>query len=284
MLAPQPGETALDATVGLGGHARILADAVGATGRLIGLDVDPQNLAIARERLAGVACRVELVHANFVEAAEVLASLGIPQVNVMLADLGVSSTQLDSPLRGFSFQVDGPLDMRMDPRLTLSAADLVNRLKERELADLFYHNSQDPASRRIARRICEVRREGRITSTRQLVRAIVDALGVVEHSRKSKVHPATRVFQALRMSVNREIENLAALLEQAPRILAPGGRLGVIAFHSVEDKPVKEDFRRRKLEGVYELMTKKPVIAGAEERDANPRSRSAKLRVARRCN
>jgi 16S rRNA (cytosine1402-N4)-methyltransferase len=169
--------------------------------------------------------------------------------------------------------------MRMDSRLGTTAADLVNRLKERELADLFYYNSQESASRRIARRICEVRREGRITSTHQLVNVIREVAG----AGSGRIHPATRVFQALRIAVNREIENLANLLRIAPDLLAAGGRFGVIAFHSVEDKPVKEDFRKRKAEGLYEVLTKKPVTADDEERWANPRARSAKLRVARRC-
>lgn len=284
LLDPQPGDVVLDATVGLGGHAALLAEAIGPGGRLVGLDVDPENLALAAQRLAQGPGRIDLVHANFAEAGSVLAALGLTGVDVLLADLGLSSTQLDLPARGFSFQREGPLDMRMDPRLTLTAADLVNRLKERELADLLYHNSQETASRRIARRICEVRRSGRITTTRQLVQVILSVVGGDEASRSSKIHPATRVFQALRMAVNREKENLDALLAAAPHILSAGGRFAVIAFHSVEDKPVKEDFRRRKQEQVYEILTKKPVTAGDEERRANPRSRSAKLRVVRRCN
>lgn len=278
-LDPQPGETVLDATVGAGGHAEMLASAVGPGGRLVGLDVDPDNLTVAGRRLADAPCRIDLIHANFSEAADVLAALEIPKAAVILADLGVSSTQLDRPERGFSFQQDGPLDMRMDSRLGTTAADLVNRLKERELADLFYYNSQESASRRIARRICEVRREGRITSTHQLVNVIREVAG----AGSGRIHPATRVFQALRIAVNREIENLANLLRIAPDLLAAGGRFGVIAFHSVEDKPVKEDFRKRKADGVYEILTKKPVTADDEERWANPRSRSAKLRVVRRC-
>lgn len=273
----------LDATIGLGGHARLLAKAIGSDGRLIGLDVDPANLELARQVLSDAPCRVDLVHGNFSEVRAVLASLGLERVDVLLADLGISSTQLDEPERGFSFQNDGPLDMRLDPRLTTTAADLVNRLKERELADLMYFNAQEMRSRRIARRICDVRREGRITRTGQLAEIVCKVLGADPRSRRSRIHPATRTFMALRMAVNDEIPNLEALLAAAPGILAPGGRIGVIAFHSVEDKPVKNDFRTRKKGGVYEIVTKKPVIAEPEERRANPRSRSAKLRVARRC-
>jgi 16S rRNA (cytosine1402-N4)-methyltransferase len=203
-------------------------------------------------------------------------------VDVLLADLGVSSTQLDQAARGFSYREDGPLDMRMDARLTKTASDIVNSLRERELADLIYYNSQEMKSRRIARRICEVRKASRITTTARLVQIIGEALHVNPNSRKSKIHPATKTFQALRMAVNGEVPALTALLESAPDVLKPGGRFGVIAFHSVEDKPVKLDFRHRKNEREYTILTKKPVTATEEERETNRRSRSAKLRVARR--
>jgi len=280
ILDVQKGETVLDATVGLGGHARLFTETLGPEGTLIGLDVDPDNLTLARETLSGVACRVELVHANFAEFREALGSVGITQVDVLFVDLGVSSTQLDNASRGFSFQRDGPLDMRMDPRLTVTAADLVNRLKERELGDLLYHNAQEFAARRIAKRICEKRRDGRITTTGRLAEIIAGAVGVDPRSRKARIHPATRAFLALRIAVNDEIRCLEALLTSAPEVLRPKGRIGIIAFHSVEDKPVKTDFRRRKGENVYRIVTKKPVTADAEERRVNPRSRSAKLRVA----
>jgi 16S rRNA (cytosine1402-N4)-methyltransferase len=273
-------DTVLDATVGLGGHASLFAEKLGKEATLIGLDVDPANLEVARRRLAGAACRVELVHANFGEAASVLESIGAPRVDVVFADLGVSSTQLDDAGRGFSFQRDGPLDMRMDPRLAVTAAELVNRLKERELSDLLYYNAQETASRRICRRICQVRRDGRITTTGRLAEIVAGALGVDPASRRAKIHPATRTFLALRMAVNDEIPRLQQLLAAGPDILKPEGRFGVIAFHSVEDKPVKTDFRRRKAEGIYRIVTKKPVVADARERRSNPRSRSAKLRVA----
>ena len=274
------GEVVLDATVGLGGHARLFAESLGASGLLVGLDVDPANLARARQALDNVPCRVELIHANFTEARMALTSVGVSKVDVMFADLGVSSTQLDDGERGFSFQRDGPLDMRMDPRLTKTAADIVNRLKDRPLGDLLYYNAQETASRRIAKMICDVRREKRITTTGELAAIVARAVGVDPASHKAKIHPATRTFQALRIAVNAEIESLAALLETAPDLLNPGGRIGIIAFHSLEDKPVKLDFRRRKGEGIYRVVTKKPVIADAEERRDNPRARSAKLRVA----
>lgn len=282
-LAPKPGDTVLDLTVGAGGHARLFLDAIGPEGRLVGFDVDPIALDLTRQALNEYASSVSLVQANFSEARDKLGELGVAGVDVMLADLGVSSMQLDREERGFSFRGDGPLDMRMDPRLETTAADLINRLKERELADLIFYNSQEMASRKIARRICEVRREGRITTTEQLSRLVAKTLGVHNpNSRRSKIHPATRTFQALRMAVNDEMGNLATLLETAPAILKPGGRFAVIAFHSVEDKAVKLDFRRRKAEGIYEVLTKKPVVACEKERKSNPRSRSAKLRAAAR--
>ncbi len=281
LLSPGPGETVVDLTVGLGGHALMLADRIGGDGVLVGFDVDPLNLEKARHALNDCACRVELIQANFREARESLAAVGVKQVDVLLADLGVSSTQLDDPERGFSFQGDGPLDMRMDPRLEVTASDIVNRIKEKELADILYYNAQEMASRRIAKRICEARRDGRITTTARLMEVTARAVGVPDPaSRRSRIHPATRTFQALRMAVNDEIGCLGALLDTAPDILSPGGRIGVIAFHSVEDKPVKVDFRKRKDEGIYRVLTKKPVVADEDERRRNPRSRSAKLRVA----
>ena len=282
LLSPRGGQTVVDATLGLGGHARLLAEAIGPTGTLVGFDVDPANLETARDRLSSAPCSVRVMHGNFAELADGLAELGIKQVDVILADLGVSSTQLDEGDRGFSFLRDGPLDMRMDPRLTETAADLVNRLKERPLGDLIYYNAQETASRKIARYICEVRRSGRITRTSQLAQVVADALRVNPDSRRTKIHPATKTFQALRMAVNNEIGCLESLLAAAPGLLRPDGRIGIIAFHSGEDKPVKLDFRKRKGEGVYELLTKRPVVASEQERATNPRSRSAKLRVARR--
>ena len=279
-MAPQRGETVLDATVGLGGHARLLGEVLGPTGMLIGLDVDPTNLELARATLDGLACRVKLLQGNFAAVAEALDSIGVKGVDILLADLGVSSTQLENADRGMSFQLDGPLDMRMDPRLKVTAADLVNRLKDRELGDILYHNAQEFAARRISRRICEVRREGRITTTKRLAEIVARAVRVDPKSRRSKIHPATRTFQALRIAVNDETRCLESLLEAAPDVLRPGGRIGIIAFHSGEDRPVKLDFRRRKNEEMYSVVTKKPVVPSAEERRSNPRSRSAKLRVA----
>lgn len=270
----------VDATIGLGGHARLFLNLLGNSGRLIGLDADPAALEQARLNL-GDDPRLRLFHANFAELPAVLESAGVSNVHVILADLGVSSMQLGTAERGFSFQREGPLDMRMDPRLKTTAADLVNRLKEKELGDLIFYNAQEFAARKVARRICEARRDARITTTERLAKVVASAVGVDDPtSRRSRIHPATRTFQALRMAVNNEIPNLKSFLQAAPRHLAPGGRIGVITFHSIEDKEVKVDFRDRRGEGLYELVNKKPIIASMDERDKNPRSRSAKLRVA----
>lgn len=284
LLAPKAGSVIVDATLGLGGHAILLGGMLGPSGLLIGLDMDPANLATARQRVAeaSLSCRVELRHANFAELESVLESLGIDRVDVLLADLGVSSSQLDDPVRGLSFQREGPLDMRLDPRLKVTAATLVNSLREKDLGDLLYNNAQEFAARRIAARICEARRDSRITTTLRLAQVVASALNVDPQSRKSKIHPATKTFMALRMAVNQELRNLSSLLESAPKVLGEGGRFGVIAFHSIEDKPVKLDFRKRKAEGIYRILTKKPVVASDEERRQNPRSRSAKLRVVER--
>ncbi|HOA74154.1 MAG TPA: 16S rRNA (cytosine(1402)-N(4))-methyltransferase RsmH [Phycisphaerae bacterium] len=284
-VAPRPGEVVVDATVGHGGHARLFAQAIGESGRLIGLDVDPGNLERARARLfdgAYARPHIDLIRANFRELETVLDSLGLARVDVIFADLGVSTDQLLDPTRGLTFTEDGPLDMRLDDRLEETASDLVNALSENELSDLIFFNSQERFSRRIAKRICEVRRNGRIRTTQQLVRIVCSAVGSSPESRREKIHPATRTFLALRMAVNDEMGNLAALLEAAPRRLAPGGRIGVIAFHSGEDRVVKQDFLDRKRAALYEIATKKPIRPSSEEMQRNPRSRSAKLRVARR--
>ena len=285
LVSPQPGEIVVDATVGHGGHAELLAGAIGETGRLIGLDVDEANLARARDRLEAAQAasggpHLDWVQANFADLGQVLDALGSGRVDVILADLGPSTNQLLDPVRGLSFSEDGPLDMRIDDHLETTASDLINRLSENELSDLIFHNAQERFSRRIAKRICQVRREGRIRRTSELVRIVCSALGVSQDSRRSRIHPATRTFLALRMAVNHELENLASLLSAAPERLSAGGRVGVISFHSGEDRLVKRDFLDRRRSGVYEIRTKKPVHASREEIHRNPRSRSAKLRVA----
>lgn len=283
LLDPQPGEVIVDATVGLAGHARELLRAAGPSGLLIGLDVDPANLSRAREHLASLggefAGRYRLFHANFAELDDVLAETGRPAVNVLLADLGVASSQLDDPTRGLSFQASGPLDMRLDPRLIHTAADIVNTLPENELADVLFELGGEHFSRKIARTICHRRIDKRIETTEELVGVVASALHVDPRSRKSKIHPATRTFMALRIAVNEELENLDRLLELAPAVLAGGGRFGVISFHSLEDRRVKRSFAELTADGPYQLLSKKPIQATEDESARNPRSRSAKLRV-----
>lgn len=284
-VAPKPGEIVLDATLGHGGHARRMAGAIGPAGRLIGLDVDERNIARAHDRLKSggqEGPRLDIYRANFAELDAVLDALRIPLVNVILADLGVSTDQLLDASSGLTFAEDGPLDMRLDDRLETTAADLINRLPESQIADLIWNNAQERFSRRIAKRIVHHRRAGRIKTTAQLVRIICSAVGSPERGRPGKIHPATRTFQALRMEVNHELQNLQTLLKRAPERLAPGGRIGVISFHSGEDRIVKQDFLDQQRAGVYFLRTRKPVTASSEETDRNPRARSAKLRVAER--
>lgn len=302
IIAPRPGEVVVDATLGHGGHSRMIAGAIGPAGRLIALDVDERNIARARDRIpvgpsapapsgqgpatgpsaASEFPRVDIYRANFAELDAVLDAVGVERVDVILADLGVSTDQLLDPSLGLTFTQDGPLDMRLDDRLDKTAADLVNSLSETELSDLIWNNSQERFSRRIAKRICQARREGRIKRTGELVRIVLSAMGLRDQSYPGRIHPATRTFLALRMAVNHELENLAKLLEIAPRRLNVGGRIGVISFHSGEDRIVKQDFLDRQKAGVYLIRTKKPVTASREEMQRNPRSRSAKLRVAER--
>ena len=281
-LAVRRGGTYIDATVGLGGHSYEIAKRLGAPGHLIGLDKDPAALAIARERLTGSAGvppaadwpEITLMQCSF---AEVGKRLSPKFVDGILADIGVSSLQLDDAARGFSFQADGPLDMRMDPQGERTAEQVVNHLDERQLADVIYEFGEERRSRRIARAICRSRP---IQSTAQLA-DLVSAAARPMNQAERRIHPATRTFQALRIFVNRELDDLKALLEAAPQILKSGGRVVVISFHSLEDRIVKDAFRDgEKKYKYFRVLTKKPVTASEEESDRNPRARSAKLRAA----
>ena len=277
------GGTYIDATVGLGGHSYEIAKRLGAPGHLIGLDKDPAALERAGVRLRtsdlGEAEKdwpsVELRHASFASLAEVRR----PMADGILADVGVSSLQLSDAARGFSFQADGPLDMRMDPHSERTAEQVVNHLDERELADVIYEFGEERRSRRIARAIVRSRP---IRNTAHLA-DVISAAARPMNSEQRRIHPATRTFQALRIFVNRELDDLKALLDAAPRILKPGGRVVVISFHSLEDRIVKDAFREGSIKGKYfRVLTKKPVTASEEEQDRNPRARSAKLRAAER--
>lgn len=271
----------VDCTVGLGGHSRALLERTGPGVTLIGMDVDASNLKQAKENLSEFSARVRLFQANFAKVRVVLAEAGTLAVNVALADLGVSSGQLDDPARGLSFQADGPLDMRLDDRLTTTAADLVNTLGEKALADLIYEYGQERHSRRIARRIVAARKGRRIDSTVELAELVSRCYPPTQR-RRGRIHPATRTFQALRIAVNDELASLEALLKALPDVVAPGGRAGVISFHSLEDGRVKRAFADWAASGAARLITRKPVVASPQEVQANPRSRSAKLRVVER--
>ncbi|HET7893774.1 MAG TPA: 16S rRNA (cytosine(1402)-N(4))-methyltransferase RsmH [Candidatus Sulfotelmatobacter sp.] len=285
-LAVRRGGTYIDATVGLGGHSYEIAKRLGAPGHLIGLDKDPAALKIAGERLdvsrqslvAGEPDwpEITLLQRSF---AEIAKGHKAGSVDGILADIGVSSLQLDDAARGFSFQADGPLDMRMDPRGERTAEQVVNHLDERQLADVIYEFGEERRSRRIARAICRSRP---IRSTAHLADVISAAARPMNQAER-RIHPATKAFQALRIFVNRELEDLKALLEAAPRILKPGGRVVVISFHSLEDRLVKDAFREGAMKDKYfRVLTKKPVTATELESDRNPRARSAKLRAAER--
>ncbi len=279
LLAPRPGDVFVDATCGAGGHARLLAERVGPGGRVVALDRDPAMLELARPRLEGLP--VSLVRAGFEELPEVLADLGIEPVDGVLADLGVCSDQLDDPARGLSFARPGPLDMRLNPAEGEPAAELLRRLDERTLADLIYRYGEERFSRRIARRIVEERKQAPLETTEQLAELVRRCVPRPRPTgrRRPAIDPATRVFQALRIAVNDELDALDRLLTVLPRCVRPGGRVAVISFHSLEDRRVKNAFRDK---SAWEVLTKKPVQAGDEEVRANPRARSAKLRAARR--
>ena len=275
--------TYIDATVGLGGHSYEIAKRLGAAGHLIGFDKDPAALEIARTRLgsAGVSPATEdwpqvtLLHGSF---AELVNDQRATSIDGILADLGMSSLQLQDAARGFSFQAEGALDMRMNPQAELTAEQVVNHFDERELADVIYEFGDERRSRRIARAIVRSRP---IRTTVQLAEVIAVAARPMNQAER-RIHPATKTFQALRIFVNRELDDLRALLKAAPQVMKPGGRLVIISFHSLEDRIVKDAFREGVKQGHYRLLVKKPVTPEEEEIDRNPRSRSAKLRAAER--
>jgi 16S rRNA (cytosine1402-N4)-methyltransferase len=286
-LQPHDGGRYVDGTLGAGGHARGILEASVPDGQLLGLDVDPQALALARKILAPYEGRIHLAQASYISLSEQLARLGWEIVDGIVLDLGASSMQFDTPERGFSFAHDAPLDMRFGPSMLKTAADFVNELPERELADLIYKYGEERESRKIARAIVKARP---LHTTRQLV-AVIEA---VSPRRGDRIHPATRTFQALRIAVNEELASIDAVLPQAVRSLKPGGRLAVISFHSLEDRIVKDFFREQSRDLVnppYEQIYKeerkatlkevnrKPITPSDEEIKSNPRARSAKLRI-----
>jgi 16S rRNA (cytosine1402-N4)-methyltransferase len=287
LLDPQPGEIMVDCTVGQGGHAALLSASLGPAGTIIGFDVDPAALAVAADRLRGAGAAFEPVRDNFVRVAHHLAHLD-RRADVVLADLGFSSHQMDDPKRGLAFGHDGPLDMRLDPDGPVTAAELVATMPEEELAHVISRYGQEPLARKIARFVVKTRGHGPITSTTQLADIVVEAYG--NRARSSRRHPATRTFMALRIAVNDELAALEALLGHiadgaaeagSGGWLATGARIAIISFHSLEDRMVKRAFARLLERGLAERLTRRPVTAGDDEVAVNPRSRSAKLRVIR---
>ena len=288
MLAPESGEVYLDGTLGAGGHAEGILKASAPRGRLLGLDLDPEALAIARQRLLDFQERSIIKQASYLSAADILAEIGWEKVNGIVLDLGVSSMQIDRPGRGFSFLGEGPLDMRFNQDSGRNAADLVNNLGEEELANLIYQYGEERFSRRIARAIVASRP---IHTTQDLAALIKKAVPGYE----SHIHPATRTFQALRIATNKELETLSEALPRLADCLAPAGRIAIISFHSLEDRIVKRFFKLESQDCIcppeqpvctcghtasLKVLTKKPVRATEQEIQQNPRSRSAKLRVA----
>jgi 16S rRNA (cytosine1402-N4)-methyltransferase len=278
LLAPAGRQLLVDCTIGLGGHAEMLLERAGQHATLIGLDVDEGNLRFCKERLGRFGPRVRLFVANFSRLPDVLAEAEVAAVDLVLADLGVCSSQLDDPGRGLSFQQPGPLDMRLSLDAPTTAGELVNTLDQDELADLIYQYGQERFSRRIARAIVRHRQAGRIETTTQLAEIVRRAVPAGARRSRRGVHPATRTFQALRIAVNREMEHLDRLLAVLPGCLAIGGRAGIISFHSLEDGRVKRAFADWAATGNARRLTKKPIVADQTELQRNPRSRSAKLR------
>ena len=283
LLDPKPGMVCLDCTLGTAGHAAMIAPLLAPGGRYIGLDVDPNNIALAQERLSHTPVTVDIVRSNFAAARDVLGRLGVETVDLLIADLGFSSNQMDDPARGLSFNCDGPLDMRLDPSLPQTAADLVNTLPEKELADLIYQYGQERHSRKIARKIVEYRDQSPINTSAdlaRLVRGVYGRMGSKSKPRgRKRIDAATRTFMALRIAVNAELAALERLLADLPTLLRPGAVAAMISFHSLEDRLVKRAFVGMDRNHGAQRLTPKPVVADPQERYDNPRSRSAKLRA-----
>ena len=279
-LAVRRGGTYIDATLGLGGHSLEIARRLGPQGHLIGFDKDPRALQLARKRLEQAKAGAESPEITLLQGsyAKIGKHVRPASADGLLADLGLSSMQLNDPERGFSFQAEGPLDMRMDPRSERTADQVVNRMREEDLANVIYEFGEERRSRRTARAIVRARP---IRTTAHLAQVISAALRPMNKA-QARIHPATKTFQAIRIFVNRELDDLKELLEAAPQVLKPGGRVVVISFHSLEDRLVKDAFRDGAKAGVYQVLTKRPEGAGEEEIGRNPRSRSAKMRAAER--
>jgi len=274
-LAPYSGGIYVDGTLGLGGHSQAILKSSEPDGKVIAFEWDGEAISLAEIRLQQYAHRLTIIRNNFSEIISGLGSLGVVAVDGVLVDVGMSSLQLDGGGRGFSFRRDEALDMRMDNRRETTAALIVNKCSEEELADIFFHYGDERQARPIAREIVKERRKNKITTSRQLANVV--AASVPKRFHPKKIHVATKVFQALRIAVNTELENLATLLDDVVSVLKPGGRICVISFHSLEDRLVKRKFKANK---ELEVITSRPVVPMEEEVYANPRARSARLRVA----
>jgi 16S rRNA (cytosine1402-N4)-methyltransferase len=294
VLNPQPGETIFDGTIGWAGHAAALLERVKSTGRLIGTDFDPLNLEKARSRLTEVACPFQLHHGNYAGIQQILGQEGIAGVDMLLVDLGMSSMQVDDPERGFSYVRDGPLDMRMDPTRSQTAAELLANISKSDLIKALAEIGDEPNAHAIAKAVIQARLHEPIQRTLQLSRIIGEAVDqpiergkgwrLRANDKKWQTHPAARTFQVLRILVNRELANLEHLLRILPSVLNPGGRAAIISFHSGEDRRVKQAFKAGLADGAYADISAEPIRAKFDEQRRNPRSRSAKLRWAKRSN
>jgi 16S rRNA (cytosine1402-N4)-methyltransferase len=281
-LKPSPGQIIVDATLGTGGHSLEILKRILPGGKLVGIDRDENSLAICRQRLMSFQGNTEFVHANFTDLDQVLGNLGIDKIDGIVFDLGISSYQLQDAQRGFSFQEDGPLDMRLDKSSYISAYDLVNHLNENEISQMLWNFGQERWHNRIARLLVQERRNEPIATTRQLANLVIRAIPHRYRRSYYRIHPATRTFQAVRIAVNRELEILESTVKKAVDILRKQARICVISFHSLEDRAIKHTFRALKSDGLINIITAKPLTPNPGEIEANPSSRSSKFRVAER--
>jgi 16S rRNA (cytosine1402-N4)-methyltransferase len=278
----KPGQVIVDATVGTGGHSKAIIECIMPGGRLIGIDRDEESLKVASERLKDQSGSCDFVHSNFSDIDKIVKELDIKKVDGVLFDLGISSFQLDDPERGFSFQNEGPLDMRLDRSSYISAYDLVNNLTEEEISALLWNFGQERWHNRIARFLVEERQKHPIATTRDLADIVVRSIPAKYRYGHHRIHPATRTFQAVRIAVNRELEILESSLEKAAMLLGRGGRVCAISFHSLEDRTVKHTFKRLANEKIITIITPKPLTPSPSEVEVNPRARSSKLRAAQK--
>ena len=277
-----PGKIIVDATMGTGGHSKAILERILPGGRLIGIDRDEESLAVARQRLREFSDSCEFVHGNFIDIDTILKNLNIKKIDGILFDLGISSFQLEDPHRGFSFQYEGPLDMRLDKNSYISAYDLINNLNEEEISTMLWNFGQERWHNRIAHLLVKERERQPIATTLQLANIVVKSIPARFSRRYYRIHPATRTFQAVRIAVNRELETLEIAINKAIAILEKRTRICVISFHSLEDRIVKMSFRRASLEGIINIVTSKPQTPSQSEIETNPSSRSSKFRVAER--